>query len=190
MVLLQFYFLLLQIFAPDDSELANLNRRRLQTNRRGLYDILAAQIVEEVVPTEIMPEGFSSLASLAGTTLRIVRRGSVITVNGFPIRQADVLVSNGILHVVDQLFLASEVPAPTPPRPPVKGKGKGYWKGMGMWMAKPAPKWMNNGMGNWMNQRSMMATPMGNNMWMSKQRWRTSAYQKPQNVFTGMMWRQ
>ena len=152
-----------------------------------------------VLPTENIPTGFSTLQTVAGTTLRIVRRDSLISVNGFPIRQADILVSTGILHTVDDLFLAAEVPTPPtpqpPPRPKGKGKGKGNWQGMmwtmwkgGMWKGKgkPAPMNWNMGMGNYGKNRNMGNYPkpqyMGYPQWMSKQRYR-SPPRMPHNIF-------
>lgn len=57
--------------------------------------ILAAQTVTTVVPTENIPRGFSTLQTVAGPTLHIARRDSVVFVHGFPVRRADILVSTG-----------------------------------------------------------------------------------------------
>lgn len=174
-----------------------MNLRRLQFRRRDVYTILAAQIVTSVVPTEFIPSGFSTLQSLAGTTLRLVKRDGSITVNGFPLRQTDILVSDGILHTVDHLFLETNAPAPTPkgrPNPSQKHsakpsmKKKKSSKGKSSKGKKPAPKRKPQPWKKDKGKYKKPGTPGKANisMWMSKQKYRKPAW-KPKNVFMGKL---
>ena len=145
--------------------------------------MLAAQIVPEVVPTDLIPNGFTSLESLAGTTLRIMRNDARIFVNGLPLRRADILVSDGIIHVVDRLFLASDFKFPST-------KSKSSKKSMSMsGKGKPATKPVYKGTKGmapqlWRMDNGKFRMPIAK-MNMGKQQYKKPS-QKPKNIFQGM----
>ena len=103
---------------PNELSLAGLAGRRLQADE-DLYSILAAQIVPTVVPTALIPDGDSTLTSLAETELNIVREGERIAVNGLSLQSRDILSSTGIIHVVGNLIPKTK-PKPSPKTDPKK----------------------------------------------------------------------
>lgn len=101
---------------------------------------MASHIIpNDVVPSQSIPMGSSSLVSLAGTTIRLNGSRSGITVNGATIRIPDLLASNGIIHAVGDLLVGS-IPRPVPrpvPRPaPAPKMSKG-----GYYYPRPAMRW-------------------------------------------------
>lgn len=119
------------MFAPVDSALSGLTRRRLQSN--DLYSIVATHIVASVVPTSSIPEGVSMLQSLSGTNLRVRRTGARIHVNGVFVQVANILASNGIVHGLGRSLVGIRTkPKPSPKDMMGKGKGSYVVKSMSM----------------------------------------------------------
>jgi uncharacterized surface protein with fasciclin (FAS1) repeats len=79
-----------------------------------LIGILQYHVVASVIPAAAIAMGESMVPSLQGGMLTVVKdaMGSV-TVNGAMVIAADVLASNGIVHVIDEVLLPPATMAPT-----------------------------------------------------------------------------
>lgn len=99
----------LTVFAPTDEAFAKLPDGTVENllrpeNREALTRVLTFH----VVPGTIRLSG-QSLDTLAGSPISIVPQG--LTVEGANILFADIVASNGIIHVIDAVLLPPEEPA-------------------------------------------------------------------------------
>lgn len=110
----------LTVFAPTDEAFAALPKDAVATllkpeNKERLQRVLTYHVVAgRVLAKDLLP--VASTATLAGPTLTFgLRVGEANVV------AADVLCSNGVIHVIDRVLLPPEVPSmpPAPPAPAV-----------------------------------------------------------------------
>ncbi|MDB9527138.1 fasciclin domain-containing protein [Oscillatoria sp. CS-180] len=96
------------VFAPTDDAFAALpegvlDALLLPENKDTLTQILAYHVVPAEVPASAVETG--AVASVAGEDLNLVADGSGVMVNDATVITADVMASNGIIHVIDSVLL-------------------------------------------------------------------------------------
>jgi uncharacterized surface protein with fasciclin (FAS1) repeats len=101
------------VFAPTDDAFGDLGDDAVAgLTRSGQREQLATVLKYHVVPGRItasdIPQGRTTVETLAGETLTIKRDGDDITVNGRNVIAADVAASNGVAHVIDGVLLPDE----------------------------------------------------------------------------------
>ena len=100
------------VFAPTDEAFAALPEGLLDTlllpeNKATLTEILSYH----VVPGEVMAADVVTgpAATANGAELDLVSEGGTVTVNGTPVTTADVMASNGVIHVIDEVLVPESV---------------------------------------------------------------------------------
>lgn len=97
------------VFAPTDAAFAKLPAGTLDdllkpANKEKLKAILLYHVVAgKVMSTDL--KGTVKPASLEGQALTIVASASGVTVNGARVEKADIVASNGVIHVIDAVLL-------------------------------------------------------------------------------------
>jgi uncharacterized surface protein with fasciclin (FAS1) repeats len=97
------------VFAPTDAAFAALPDGTVESllmpeNKEQLQAVL----LYHVVPGQVMSgdlSGTVNAETLQGATVEIVASSSGVTVNGANVVSADVVASNGVIHVVDAVLL-------------------------------------------------------------------------------------
>jgi len=99
----------LTVFAPTDAAFAKLPAGTVDdllkpANKEKLKSILLYHVVSgKVMSTDL--KGTVKPASLEGQTLTIVASASGVTVNGAKVEKADIVATNGVIHVIDTVLL-------------------------------------------------------------------------------------
>jgi uncharacterized surface protein with fasciclin (FAS1) repeats len=99
------------VFAPTDEAFAALpegvlDALLLPENKETLVKILTYHVVPgAVMSTDIAP---GEVATVEGQSVELATDGGV-TVNGANVVQADVVASNGVIHVIDAVILPPDV---------------------------------------------------------------------------------
>jgi len=99
------------VFAPTDAAFAALPEGTVE----GLLadpDALRAVLTYHVVPgrvtaSQLVSAGGATPATANGQTLNIVVNGGVVRVDDATVVTADVMASNGVIHVIDSVLLPS-----------------------------------------------------------------------------------
>lgn len=94
-------------FAPTDTAFTSLDEATLESliaNPAQLAAVLKAHIVPGQLRAADLSSG-SSLQTLAGTSLPVTVSGNVVTVGGARVSQADVLATNGVIHIIDSVLV-------------------------------------------------------------------------------------
>ena len=103
------------VFAPTDEAFAALpegllEKLLLEENREVLVKILTYHVVSGTVLAADVTDG--DVATVEGSTIALSTTGGV-TVNGANVVLADVLASNGVIHVIDAVILPPDVDVST-----------------------------------------------------------------------------
>lgn len=114
----------LTVFAPTDTAFPAAKLDTMLTDKPGLQKTLLHYIINAKIDSSKIKGARGPIPSGAGD--QIVLDGStegVMKADNATITQADVVTSNGVIHVVDQLMIAGSVPATLPepaaaPAPP------------------------------------------------------------------------
>jgi uncharacterized surface protein with fasciclin (FAS1) repeats len=97
------------VFAPTDDAFAKLPAGTVaELLKPENKDKLTAILTYHVVPGEVMAAdvaGLSEAATVNGETLRISVDASKVHVNDATVIAADVMASNGVIHVIDSVIL-------------------------------------------------------------------------------------
>ena len=105
----------LTVFAPNDAAFAALpagELDRLMADKGRLQKLLTYHIVNARIDTAKYKGGHGSLPTVAGANVEIDGTGAVLMVNNAAIIQPDLIVSNGVVDVLDKV-LNPAVPAPS-----------------------------------------------------------------------------
>jgi uncharacterized surface protein with fasciclin (FAS1) repeats len=104
------------VFAPTDAAFAKLPAGTLDAllkDRAKLAAVLTYHVVPaRVTAADVMRMGSARPASVQGQPLTIVVRDGKVHVDGATVIAADVMASNGVIHVIDSVVLPAEAPAP------------------------------------------------------------------------------
>ena len=101
---------LFQVLAPTNEAFGKLDSHTmsyLQTSegQEALMDVLANHIVQEVVPSHLLT---STVTTMHGSALIVQHKGQEeIIISGATVLELDMLASNGILHMIDNVLLPS-----------------------------------------------------------------------------------
>lgn len=94
------------VFAPTDEAFAELGSTvdDLLANPDELRDVLLYHVVEgEVTAAEVVE--LDSATTVQGDDLAIMVEGDTVMVNDATVVQADVMASNGVIHVIDKVLV-------------------------------------------------------------------------------------
>jgi len=97
------------VFAPTDAAFAKLPAGTVETllkpeNKARLTAILTYHVVSgRVLASQVA--GMSSATTVNGKPLAIRSEGGTVTVGGAEVVGADILCSNGVIHVIDTVLL-------------------------------------------------------------------------------------
>ena len=95
------------VFAPTDKAFAKVPKKTLDTLAAN-PDQLKAVLLYHVADGEVKAAdvaAMSSVATLNGASLPIKANDSVVRVGGAKVIQADVMASNGVIHVIDGVLI-------------------------------------------------------------------------------------
>lgn len=98
------------VFAPTDAAFAamppgELDRLMQPANLNQLQKLLLAHVVNTKVLKSQIAGAKGEVQNGAGANLSIDGSGEAVKVNGATIVEADVLATNGVIHVIDQVML-------------------------------------------------------------------------------------
>ena len=100
------------VFAPTDEAFASLPEGVLDSlllpeNEAILTEILTYHVVPETIMAADATTG--TVATVEGTDLDLVAEKGAVTVNEVPVSTADVMASNGVIHVIDSVLIPPSV---------------------------------------------------------------------------------
>lgn len=97
----------LTVFAPTNAAFAKVPKATLDTlakNPAALKRVLLYHVVSGKVPASKVVT-LRSAKTLAGPTVRIRVTGKTVRINSARVTKADVMASNGIVHVIDRVLI-------------------------------------------------------------------------------------
>lgn len=99
----------LTVFAPTDAAFAalpagELDKLMLPENKAQLQKVLIYHVINAKVPSSEFKGATRKAATVAGPSVELAG-GATLKVNDADIVQADVMVTNGIIHVVDKVLM-------------------------------------------------------------------------------------
>jgi uncharacterized surface protein with fasciclin (FAS1) repeats len=99
----------LTVFAPTDAAFAalpagELDKLMLPENKAQLQKVLIYHVINAKVPSSEFKGATRKAATVAGPSVEL-QGGATLKVNDADIVQADVMATNGIIHVVDKVLL-------------------------------------------------------------------------------------
>ena len=104
------------VFAPSDDAFAKLppgTVEGLVANREKLTSILTYHVVAgKVMAGDIVKANGAKPATVNGQALDVVVRGGKVYVNGARVVTADIVASNGVIHVIDTVLMPKAAPVP------------------------------------------------------------------------------
>ena len=95
------------VFAPTNAAFAKVPKATLNAlakNPAKLKRVLLYHVVAGKVPAAKVVK-LSSVKTLAGPTVSITVTGTTVRVNTAKVTKADVMASNGVVHVIDRVLL-------------------------------------------------------------------------------------
>jgi uncharacterized surface protein with fasciclin (FAS1) repeats len=105
------------VFAPTDSAFARLPAgtvERLLADTAQLSAVLTYHVVPgTVMASDIVKANGARPATVNGQTVDVVVRGGKVYVNGAQVVTADIVGSNGVIHVIDAVLLPQPAAAAT-----------------------------------------------------------------------------
>ena len=104
------------VFAPTDAAFAKLPAGTLEAllaDREKLASILTFHVVPgKVMASDIVKSNGATPTTVNGLPLDIVLRDGRVYVNGARVVTADIVASNGVIHVIDAVLVPSAAPSP------------------------------------------------------------------------------
>ena len=103
------------VFAPTAAAFAKLpagTLEQLLADKEKLTSILTYHVVSgRVMAADVINAKGAKPATLNGQTLDVTVRGDKVYVNGAQVITADLVASNGVIHVIDHVLLPTPTPA-------------------------------------------------------------------------------
>lgn len=94
------------VFAPSDDAFKAVPAKTMEAlaaDRAQLKAVLSHHIIDgRVTAADVKP---GSAKSRQGTNLALAKAGSFITVDDAVVQQADIVATNGVIHVVDRVLM-------------------------------------------------------------------------------------
>jgi uncharacterized surface protein with fasciclin (FAS1) repeats len=104
------------VFAPTDAAFAKLPKgtvEALLADKEQLAAILTYHVVPgKVTAADVMKMGKGNPATVNGQTLAISVSGGKVYVNNATVVSADVMATNGVIHVIDTVVLPKKAESP------------------------------------------------------------------------------
>jgi uncharacterized surface protein with fasciclin (FAS1) repeats len=97
------------VFAPTDEAFAKLPKGTLDALLKDKTK-LTAILTYHVVPGAVMAKevvGLKSAKTVNGESLKIMTMGGKVMLNNATVTQADIIATNGVIHVIDRVLLPS-----------------------------------------------------------------------------------
>lgn len=97
----------LTVMAPTDAAFAKVPKKTLNAlakDRQALRSVLLYHVIAGKVPAAKVVK-LSSAKTLQGSTVKISVRGGKVFVNSARVVTPDVMASNGVIHVINQVLL-------------------------------------------------------------------------------------
>jgi len=107
----------LTVFAPTDTAFPPSKLDAVMADKAALQKMLLHYIINAKVDSSKIKGTHGPVSSGAGDQIVLDGTSDVLKADNANITQADVMTSNGIIHVVDALMIAGSVPATLPPPP-------------------------------------------------------------------------
>lgn len=104
----------LTVFAPTDAAFPQAKLDSMLADKPGLQKALLHYIINAKVDSTKIKGAHGPVPSGAGDQIVLDGTGDVLKADNANIIQSDVVTSNGVIHVVDQLMVAGSVPATLP----------------------------------------------------------------------------
>ena len=104
----------LTVFAPTDAAFPQSKLDQMLTDKPALQKTLLHYIINAKVDSTKIKGARGPLPTGAGDVVVLDGTGDLLKADNANIIQADVMTSNGVIHVVDQLMIAGSVPATLP----------------------------------------------------------------------------
>lgn len=103
------------VFAPTDAAFAKLPAGTIDAllkDKEKLASILTFHVLSgKVMAADVIRSNGAKPTTVNGLPLEIVVRGGKVYVNGAQVVTADIVASNGVIHVIDAVLLPSAAPA-------------------------------------------------------------------------------
>ena len=103
------------VFAPTDAAFAKLPKGTIDgllKDKEQLASILTFHVLSgKVMAADIIKTNGAKPTTVNGQALEIVVRDGKVYVNGAQVVTADIVASNGVIHVIDKVLLPKAVPA-------------------------------------------------------------------------------
>jgi uncharacterized surface protein with fasciclin (FAS1) repeats len=98
------------VFAPTDEAFEAVGQETLdllllESNKEALTTVLTYHVVADEILSVDIPEGETPVESVEGSELIVVNENDSITVEEANVIGADVVASNGVIHVIDAVLL-------------------------------------------------------------------------------------
>ena|SRR5688500_2579129 len=104
------------VFAPTDAAFAKLPKgtvEALLADKEQLAAILTYHVVPgKVTAADVIKMGKGNPATVNGQTLAIMVSGGKVYVNNATVTTADVMATNGVIHVIDTVVLPKKAESP------------------------------------------------------------------------------
>jgi uncharacterized surface protein with fasciclin (FAS1) repeats len=104
----------LTVFAPTDAAFPQSKLDSMSADKAGLQKMLLHYIINAKVDSTKIKGSHGPVPSGAGDNIVLDGTGEVFKADNANIVQADVLASNGVIHVVDALLVPGSVPEKLP----------------------------------------------------------------------------
>ena len=103
------------VFAPTDAAFAKLPKGTIDAllkDKEQLASILTFHVLAgKVMAADVVKTNGAKPTTVNGLPLDIVVRGGKVYVNGSQVVTADIVASNGVIHVIDTVLLPKAAPA-------------------------------------------------------------------------------
>jgi len=103
------------VFAPTDAAFAKLPAGTVESllaDPKKLASILTFHVVSgKVMSADVVKANGATPTTVNGAPLDVVVRGGKVFVNGAQVITADIVASNGVIHVIDSVLIPSAAPA-------------------------------------------------------------------------------
>jgi uncharacterized surface protein with fasciclin (FAS1) repeats len=96
------------VFAPTNDAFAKVPKATLNSllaNPSLLTRVLTYHVVPQRIQSRDIPMGETDVTSLSGDHLTVVNNGMSVRVNSSTVIKADIMASNGIIHVIDSVLI-------------------------------------------------------------------------------------
>jgi uncharacterized surface protein with fasciclin (FAS1) repeats len=104
------------VFAPTDAAFAKLPAGTVEgllADREKLTSILTYHVVPgKVMASDIVKSNGANPTTVNGLPLDVIVRDGKVYVNGARVVTADIVASNGVIHVIDAVLIPSAAPTP------------------------------------------------------------------------------